>query len=117
MHRATTMGHADETRQRWEDIAWVETVCDRWEAFFRSLLGEPWKAEALCSLGLKLVRGEVCAAPQSTSSVWFTFFSSLFGKPTVAAQLCALGMQVVRGDIVLSPNGARQTARSILEGR
>ncbi len=111
------MRHHDETCQRWTEIAWVETVCDRWEAFFESLLDQPLRAEALCMLGVRLVTGDIPAYPQSVSSLWVTFFGSLLGKPKQAARLCSLEMGMVRGEAAPGGMAIRSLARSILQGQ
>ncbi len=109
------MSHAEETWQRWNEIGWMETVCERWEAFFGSLVDEPARAEALCALGLKVIRQEAFAYPYSGSSQWFTFFGSLIGKPEEAEALCALGLKVVRCEAVPGDEAIRTSVRSVLQ--
>jgi len=53
------MTHPEETLKRWREICRVQQVYEQWREFFTALIGEPEKAEALCALGLKIVRGEM----------------------------------------------------------
>jgi hypothetical protein len=111
------MSHADETLRLWHEIGWVDTVRERWEEFFSSLIDQPERAEALCALGLKVLSGEAVIRPQSGSTRWMAFFSSLAGKPTKAAVLCVLGLDLVRRNASLSDEATRVRVRSILRER
>jgi len=55
--RIITMSHADETLRLWHKIGWVNTVCERWEEYFGSLIDHPERAEALSAQGLKALSG------------------------------------------------------------
>jgi hypothetical protein len=92
------MGHAEETRRRWQDAEWVERVFDRWAGFFGSLLGEPEKAKTLCELGMKLVRQEGTPGAADANNRWTAFFCCLVGKPQQARALCELGMKILSQD-------------------
>lgn len=89
------MSHADDTTQLWKEMAFVETICERWEAFFYPLLDEPSRATALCALGIMVVTGRSTMPPQSVGGTWLSFFGSLAGRPHQAKQLCALGLEMV----------------------
>ncbi len=92
------MGHSDETWKRWKEIEWTETAYVRWEAYFCSLIDEPAKAEALCALGIKVVRNEAILSPSIRSSTWAAFFGCLIGHAEHVEALCALGMKIVGGE-------------------
>lgn len=93
------MSHADDTIQRWHEVCWMEEVTLCWEAFFSSLIDEPLRAEALCALGMPIVRGECDEFPQSANPQWMAFFKSLAGRTETARLLCNLGLELVHGQL------------------
>ena len=108
------MSHAEETTQLWNDMLWVESVCDRWDAFFYSLIDQPNRALALCSLGIMVVSGQSTTPPQSVGSRWYSFFGSLAGRTDKAKDLCALGLEVVLTQKFPGGENIRNQVRSIL---
>lgn len=88
------MSHAEETNQRWEQMAWAESICDRWETFFTSLVDEPNRAMMLCSLGIIFVSAQGINPPR-TGSDWLSLFGALSGKPQLAKDLCAIGLEMI----------------------
>lgn len=108
------MTDADETRLRQEEIRWMDAVYDRWEALFGSLRDEPYRAEALCSLGMKLImERRVNTWPYSATGGWASFFSLLADSPEAARSLCLLGLAFVRRELEKS-EGTRSQVRAIL---
>jgi hypothetical protein len=53
------LSHVQETLQRWQEAERAEHAYRRWAAFFYPLLGDTATAEALCELGLRVVRREI----------------------------------------------------------
>lgn len=111
------MSHADDTIQRWEETAWIESVCDRWETFFYSLMDEPNRAVALCTLGIMLVTGKCTMPPQSAGGNWYSLFGSLTGRAQEAKELCALGIEIVSLQQPTNVKATRAQIRAILTRR
>ena len=105
---------ADETRRRWEEIRWIDAVCERWEALFGSLRDEPCRAEAICSFGMKLIMEvRANALPQSGTGGWVPLFSLLADCPEAARSLCLLGLAMVRREVERN-EATRSRVRAIL---
>lgn len=111
------MSHADDTTQMWHELAWIEGICDRWDSFFYSLMDQPTRAAALCSLGLLLVSGEAGPLPQSVCSRWLSFFGMLVGHPRQAKELCALGLELVSKGPSRDLDNVRDQVRKVLMSR
>lgn len=111
------MSHAEDTTQLWSHLAWIESVCDRWESFFYALVDEPDRALALCILGIRTVSGQSCTAPQSVNSRWLSLFGSLAGKSQTATELCELGLRMVKNGPPHDGERLRNQIRSILMDR
>jgi hypothetical protein len=108
------MADVDGTCLGREEIRWMDAVCDRWEALFSSLRDEPYRAEALCSLGMQLImEGRVSMWPCSASSGWASFFSLLADSPEAARSLCLLGLSFARRELENS-EATRSRVRAIL---
>lgn len=104
----------NRTRIRRDEIRWMDAVYERWEALFGSLQDEPYRAEALCSLGMKLImEGRINTWPYSATEGWASFFSLLADSPEAARSLCLLGLSVVRRELEKN-EGTRSRARAIL---
>lgn len=117
-HRGDTeMSHADDTTQLWGHLAWIESVCDRWEGFFYALIDEPDRAEALCLLGIQAVSGKSCFAPQSVNSRWMALFGCLAGRAHTAVELCEIGLRMVRNGPPRDGERLRNEIRTLLNGR
>jgi hypothetical protein len=89
------MGHVKDTNQLWDEMERIESICNRWETFFGSLVGEPQRATSLCTLGMLVVSGHAQLASQSGGGEWLSFFRSLVGKTQLAKELCAIGLEMV----------------------
>jgi len=108
------MVYADGATGRWKEIRWIDAVCERWEALYGSLRGDPCRAEAICSLGMKLIlEAEVNALPQVGTGGWLRFFSLLTDCPEAARCLCLLGMGVARREVERN-EATRSQVRAIL---
>ena len=106
--------NAHETQRRWNETRWMDSVCEHWEALFGSLRDEPSRAEAICSLGLKLIMEDgVNAFSQGRTRGLLPFFSLLLDCPEAARRLCSLGMRVVKRDVERNET-TRSRVRAIL---
>jgi hypothetical protein len=65
--RIRMLSHIDETVLRWEEAGQAENVYRRWTAYFYPMLGDTVMAEALCELGMRVVRREVPPGPKVRS--------------------------------------------------
>lgn len=108
------MSYSEDPGRLWRELAWIDDVYERWEQFFGSLMDQPERAEALCSLGLSVLRGEAVVCPQSASSRWMGFFTAVAGRPHKARALCALGLELVRREAIPCNETFRGCVRSIL---
>lgn len=108
------MDHADKARHVGEETRWMDAVYERWEALFQSLRDEPYRAEALCSLGMKLImEGRIGAWPYNGTNGWVSFFALLADNPEAARNLCLLGLSLVRRDLEYNER-TRTQVRAIL---
>lgn len=111
------MSHADDTTLMWDQLAWIESICDRWEGFFYALIDEPNRAEALCILGLRAVSGKALDVPQSVNSRWMSLFGCLAGRTETTSELCELGLRMLRNGVPGDGEGVRTQVRMILRTR
>ena len=49
----------EDEMQQWQRLAWMENLYDRWAALICGVAGDSTLAQALCELGMKVVRGEI----------------------------------------------------------
>jgi len=108
------MMQLDEIRRRWNKTRWIDSVCEQWEALFSSLRDDPCRAEAICSLGLKLImEARVNALLQGETRGSLPFFTLLADCPEAARRLCSLGLRLVKREVERNET-TRSRVRAIL---
>lgn len=77
------MTHAEETWRMWQRVQQNGAAYDRWSAFFVSLIDDPETAQALCEMGMKMVRRELVPSAATRLQIERIMAEAIMsGRPT-----------------------------------